>query len=110
MGKPREKTWCGRIRIPSMASLCVLTCTPSTPLHSHALILPVDASLNTCSRKWDQQTKEDLYLLAVCRRRDLRSLRDLTAAHLPFLTALRASLPRILGLPQYAHFQLQPRH
>uniref|UniRef100_A0A182PM18 m7GpppX diphosphatase n=1 Tax=Anopheles epiroticus TaxID=199890 RepID=A0A182PM18_9DIPT len=35
--------------------------------------------------KWDGKTVEQLYLLAVVRRRDIRSLRDLTAAHLPLL-------------------------
>ncbi|XP_053680216.1 m7GpppX diphosphatase [Anopheles nili] len=35
--------------------------------------------------KWDGKTIEQLYLLALVRRRDIRSIRDLTAAHLPLL-------------------------
>lgn len=35
--------------------------------------------------KWDGKTVEQLYLLALVRRRDIRSLRDLTAEHLPLL-------------------------
>lgn len=35
--------------------------------------------------KWDGKTVEQLYLLALVRRRDIRSLRDLTADHLPLL-------------------------
>ncbi|XP_053659974.1 m7GpppX diphosphatase [Anopheles marshallii] len=35
--------------------------------------------------KWDGKTVEQLYLLALVRRRDIRSLRDLTPAHLPLL-------------------------
>ncbi|KFB51793.1 hypothetical protein ZHAS_00019946 [Anopheles sinensis] len=35
--------------------------------------------------KWDGKTVEQLYLLALVRRRDIRSLRDLTTSHLPLL-------------------------
>nr|XP_015192852.1 PREDICTED: m7GpppX diphosphatase [Lepisosteus oculatus] len=35
--------------------------------------------------KWDQKQLDDLYLIAIVHRRDIRSLRDLTAAHLPLL-------------------------
>ena len=35
--------------------------------------------------KWDQKTLTDLYLVAICQKRDIRSLRDLTAEHLPLL-------------------------
>ncbi|XP_058117049.1 m7GpppX diphosphatase [Anopheles ziemanni] len=35
--------------------------------------------------KWDGKTVEQLYLLALVRRRDIRSLRDLTSSHLPLL-------------------------
>jgi m7GpppX diphosphatase len=35
--------------------------------------------------KWDQSTMNDLYLQAICHKRDIRSLRDLTADHLPLL-------------------------
>lgn len=35
--------------------------------------------------KWDGRTRETLYLQAIVRRRDIRSLRDLSAADLPLL-------------------------
>eukprot|EP00238_Polyblepharides_amylifera_P012952 CAMPEP_0196598230 /NCGR_PEP_ID=MMETSP1081-20130531/94203_1 /TAXON_ID=36882 /ORGANISM="Pyramimonas amylifera, Strain CCMP720" /LENGTH=292 /DNA_ID=CAMNT_0041923899 /DNA_START=641 /DNA_END=1519 /DNA_ORIENTATION=- len=40
--------------------------------------------------KWDQVTPENLYCLAICHRRDIQSLRDLTDAHLPLLQNIRA--------------------
>ncbi|NXA56425.1 DCPS diphosphatase, partial [Nothocercus julius] len=35
--------------------------------------------------KWNQSQLDDLYLIALVHRRDLKSLRDLTAEHLPLL-------------------------
>ncbi|XP_043936747.1 m7GpppX diphosphatase [Protopterus annectens] len=35
--------------------------------------------------KWDQKQMDDLYLIAICHRRDLKSLRDLTSDHIPLL-------------------------
>ncbi|XP_016059934.1 PREDICTED: m7GpppX diphosphatase isoform X1 [Miniopterus natalensis] len=35
--------------------------------------------------KWNQQQLDDLYLIAICHRRGIRSIRDLTAEHLPLL-------------------------
>lgn len=35
--------------------------------------------------KWDQKQMDDLYLIAICHRRDLKSLRNLTPDHLPLL-------------------------
>lgn len=35
--------------------------------------------------KWDGESKESLYLLAIVRKRGIRSIRDLTAEHLPLL-------------------------
>ncbi|KAJ3588102.1 hypothetical protein NHX12_011697 [Muraenolepis orangiensis] len=35
--------------------------------------------------KWDQKQNHDLYLIAIVHQRGLKSLRDLTAAHLPLL-------------------------
>lgn len=35
--------------------------------------------------KWDRSDVQNLYMLAIVRRRDLFSLRDLTAEHLPLL-------------------------
>ena len=35
--------------------------------------------------KWDQKDLQNLYLLAICRRRDVLSLRELGREHLPLL-------------------------
>ncbi|KAI4553130.1 hypothetical protein MJT46_016424 [Ovis ammon polii x Ovis aries] len=35
--------------------------------------------------KWNQQQLDDLYLIAICHRRGIKSLRDLTPEHLPLL-------------------------
>ncbi|XP_047441196.1 m7GpppX diphosphatase [Mugil cephalus] len=35
--------------------------------------------------KWDQKQVDDLYLIAITHRRDIKSLRDLTSEHLPLL-------------------------
>uniref|UniRef100_UPI0037E906CE m7GpppX diphosphatase n=1 Tax=Semicossyphus pulcher TaxID=241346 RepID=UPI0037E906CE len=35
--------------------------------------------------KWDQKQVDDLYLIAIARHRDIRSLRDLKSEHLPLL-------------------------
>eukprot|EP00899_Mesostigma_viride_P016364 jgi/Mesvir1/24729/Mv21994-RA.1 len=40
--------------------------------------------------KWDQSELDSLYCLAICHRRDIRSLRDLTAEHLPLLKNIQA--------------------
>ncbi len=39
--------------------------------------------------KWSVDRLESMYCLAVCRREDVRSLRDLTAHHLPMLRNLK---------------------
>jgi m7GpppX diphosphatase len=39
--------------------------------------------------KWDQTQLNGLYCLAICHRRDVRSLRDLNASHLPMLRNIR---------------------
>lgn len=39
--------------------------------------------------KWDGKTSETLYLLALTHTRDIKSLRDLTASHLPLLKNIR---------------------
>lgn len=39
--------------------------------------------------KWDGKILEVLYLLAIVHQRDIKSLRDLTAKHLPLLTNIR---------------------
>lgn len=35
--------------------------------------------------KWNQKQVDDLYLIAICRQRGVKSLRDLRAEHLPLL-------------------------
>ncbi|KAJ8266636.1 hypothetical protein GJAV_G00132870 [Gymnothorax javanicus] len=39
--------------------------------------------------KWDQKQLDDLYLIAIVHRRDLRSLRDLTSVHIPLLRNIK---------------------
>lgn len=39
--------------------------------------------------KWDQAQKESLYCVAICHSQKVRSLRDLTAEHLPLLRNIR---------------------
>lgn len=39
--------------------------------------------------KWDGKTLEQLYLLALVRKRDIKSLRDLTPVHLPLLKNIK---------------------
>ena len=40
--------------------------------------------------KWDQRQMENLYLIAICHQRGIKSLRDLTATHLPLLKNILA--------------------
>ena len=35
--------------------------------------------------KWDQKQIENMYLVAICHRRGIKSLRDLNSSHLPLL-------------------------
>ncbi|EHB01879.1 Scavenger mRNA-decapping enzyme DcpS [Heterocephalus glaber] len=46
---------------------------------------PSDGFVLIPDLKWNQQQLDDLYLIAICHRRGIRSLRDLTAEHLPLL-------------------------
>ncbi|XP_029812845.1 m7GpppX diphosphatase [Suricata suricatta] len=46
---------------------------------------PSDGFILIPDLKWNQQQLDDLYLIAICHRRDIRSLRDLTPDHLPLL-------------------------
>jgi m7GpppX diphosphatase len=64
--------------------------------------------------KWDGRAPAALYLLALARAPGLRSLRDLRRAHLPLLTAVRATAARVAaekwGLPHgalrmFVHYQ-----
>ena len=64
--------------------------------------------------KWSGESVADLYCLAITHKRGLRSLRDLTAAHLPLLRNIRERSVRALGekhglqrsqLRLYLHYQ-----
>ncbi|KAM7294087.1 m7GpppX diphosphatase [Ixodes scapularis] len=64
--------------------------------------------------KWDAKQTENLYVLAVCHRRGLRSLRDLTQEHLPLLHNIRDKVYEALmekfqvpsqRLRAYLHYQ-----
>lgn len=64
--------------------------------------------------KWDGKTIEALYLQAIVHRRDLQSIRDLTAAHLPLLYNVRRKCIQAIvekyGIPGsqlrvYLHYQ-----
>lgn len=46
---------------------------------------PADGFVLIPDLKWNQKQLDDLYLIAICHRRGVRSLRDLTAEHLPLL-------------------------
>ncbi|NXP81787.1 DCPS diphosphatase, partial [Ramphastos sulfuratus] len=64
--------------------------------------------------KWNQSQLDDLYLIALVHRRDLRSLRDLTAEHLPLLRTIltegQEAISKRFGVPGcqlriYLHYQ-----
>ncbi|XP_077495237.1 decapping enzyme, scavenger [Amblyomma americanum] len=64
--------------------------------------------------KWDTKQPENLYVLVICHKRGIRSLRDLTPDHLPLLrnitTKVNAALALQFGVPShrlrgYLHYQ-----
>ncbi|XP_015739491.2 m7GpppX diphosphatase isoform X3 [Coturnix japonica] len=64
--------------------------------------------------KWNQNQLEDLYLIALIHRRDVKSLRDLTAEHLPLLRNIlqegKEAITKHFGVPGsqlriYLHYQ-----
>ncbi|XP_056456460.1 m7GpppX diphosphatase [Gadus chalcogrammus] len=64
--------------------------------------------------KWDQKQTHDLYLIAIVHQRDLKSIRELTADHLPLLqnicTKGKEAILKRYGLPAsklrvYFHYQ-----
>ena len=64
--------------------------------------------------KWDLQTISSLYLVAIIRDDNIRSLRDLRPKHLPLLKTIREEAYRIveekwnigrLGLRMFIHYQ-----
>ncbi|NXG80508.1 DCPS diphosphatase, partial [Baryphthengus martii] len=64
--------------------------------------------------KWNQSQLDDLYLIALVHRRDIKSLRDLTAEHLPLLRNIlregQEAVAKRFGIPGsrlriYFHYQ-----
>ncbi|XP_041098438.1 m7GpppX diphosphatase [Polyodon spathula] len=64
--------------------------------------------------KWDQKQLDDLYLIAICHRRGIKSLRELTSDHLPLLQNIQqdgqAAIMKRYGVPShrlrvYLHYQ-----
>ncbi|XP_064588267.1 m7GpppX diphosphatase [Zonotrichia leucophrys gambelii] len=64
--------------------------------------------------KWNQNQLDDLYLIALVHRRDIKSLRDLTAEHLPLLRNVlqegKEAIVKRFGVPGsqlriYLHYQ-----
>ncbi|EDW66976.1 m7GpppX diphosphatase [Drosophila virilis] len=64
--------------------------------------------------KWDGRNVDNLYLLGIVRKRDIKSLRDLNASHLPLLQNLRQSAKQAIQqryglnptqLRMYFHYQ-----
>eukprot|EP00884_Botryococcus_braunii_P020463 jgi/Botrbrau1/70/Bobra.0022s0062.1 len=64
--------------------------------------------------KWDGKEAAALYCIALCLRRDVRSLRDLRPSHLPLLRNLQTRVPQVLKekycvepelLRAYVHYQ-----
>nr|XP_006013954.1 PREDICTED: m7GpppX diphosphatase-like [Latimeria chalumnae] len=67
--------------------------------------------------KWNQKQLDDLYLIAICHRRGVKSLRDLTADHLTLLKNIlqegqEAILNRygVLGSQLRVYFHYQPSY
>lgn len=59
--------------------------------------------------KWDQKSISALYLLCIVRRKDIRTIRDLTAEHLPILKAIRDDVKNSVSVkyPQVLPQQLR---
>ncbi|KAI1903360.1 hypothetical protein AGOR_G00026390 [Albula goreensis] len=64
--------------------------------------------------KWDQKQLDDLYLIAIVHRKDIKSLRDLTSEHIPLLCNIRKrgedAIQKQYGVPAnklrvYLHYQ-----
>ncbi|NWY02529.1 DCPS diphosphatase, partial [Nothoprocta ornata] len=69
---------------------------------------PQDGFVLLPDLKWNQSQLDDLYLIALVRRRDLMSLRDVTAEHLPLLrNILREGQAAIAGRFGVAASQLR---
>ncbi|KAJ1981065.1 hypothetical protein H4R35_000869 [Dimargaris xerosporica] len=77
--------------------------------------------------KWDGATMEGLYLLVLCQQRNIGSLRDLDASHLPLLIGIQAAVRRVVQArypqvrpdevrlfvhyqPSYYHFHVHAAH
>ena len=48
----------------------------------------------TPDTKWDGQNVSSLYLLAICKRKDIRSVRDLSGIHLELLKRMQLEIPQ----------------
>ncbi|XP_052518173.1 m7GpppX diphosphatase [Budorcas taxicolor] len=69
---------------------------------------PSDGFVLIPDLKWNQQQLDDLYLIAICHRRGIKSLRDLTPEHLPLLrNILREGQEAILRRYQVAADRLR---
>ena len=74
-------------------------CLPAAAMQASGFLLNVDTKWKShpdCHASdratWrGHDSVKDLYCLAICHRRDIRSLRDLTAAHLPLLRHILAA-------------------
>ncbi|NXP61958.1 DCPS diphosphatase, partial [Chloropsis cyanopogon] len=69
--------------------------------------------------KWNQNQLDDLYLIALVHRREIKSLRDLTAEHLPLLRNVlqegKEAIVKRFGVPGsqlriYLHYQPSYHH
>ncbi|KAK9718390.1 hypothetical protein K7432_005563 [Basidiobolus ranarum] len=65
------------------------------PDKEHGFILLPDS-------KWDQTTMNALYLLVICHRHDVRSLRDLRSQHLELLRRIQREIPKAV-VAKYPH-------
>ncbi|GCB64135.1 m7GpppX diphosphatase [Scyliorhinus torazame] len=75
---------------------------------------PQDGFLLIPDLKWNQKQVDDLYLIAICHRRGVKSLRDLTAEHLTMLQNIlqegQVAISKRYNTPQsqlriYFHYQ-----
>jgi len=53
---------------------------------------PINGFIILPDSKWDRRSLENFYVQAILHRRDLKSLRDLRAEHLPLLINIRESI------------------
>ena len=107
---------------PIHATNCLSTCRVENILNGTSeaeKVLFRDASpesgyLILPDMKWDLATLSSLYLVAIAFNREIRSLRDLTKAHIPMLTSIRREGARVVqerwglgagSLRMFIHYQ-----